>query len=110
MTTLTTDEIKAVAKALDEAERSRKQIGLISLRHPQATMDDAYAIQDAWVREKIAGGREVIGWKIGLTSKAMQYALNRIRACCSTICCSRMARRYPPTASSSRASKRRSPS
>ncbi len=25
---------------------------------------------------KIADGRRVIGWKIGLTSKAMQYALN----------------------------------
>jgi 2-oxo-hept-3-ene-1,7-dioate hydratase len=76
MITLTQDDIRAEAKALDEAERNRKQIGLISLRHPDATMDDAYAIQDAWVLEKIACGREVIGWKIGLTSKAMQYALN----------------------------------
>jgi 2-oxo-hept-3-ene-1,7-dioate hydratase len=40
------------------------------------TMDDAYAVQAAWVRQKIASGRRVIGWKIGLTSKAMQYALN----------------------------------
>jgi 2-oxo-hept-3-ene-1,7-dioate hydratase len=47
---LTKDEVKAVAEALDAAERSRKQIGLLSLKHPEATMDDAYAIQDAWVR------------------------------------------------------------
>jgi 2-oxo-hept-3-ene-1,7-dioate hydratase len=40
------------------------------------TMDDAYAVQDAWVKRKIAAGRKVTGWKIGLTSKAMQYALN----------------------------------
>ncbi len=39
-------------------------------------MDDAYAVQAAWVKQKIARGRRVIGWKIGLTSKAMQYALN----------------------------------
>ncbi|MCY1238997.1 2-oxo-hept-4-ene-1,7-dioate hydratase [compost metagenome] len=39
-------------------------------------MDDAYAVQAAWIRQKIAAGRRVIGWKIGLTSKAMQYALN----------------------------------
>jgi 2-keto-4-pentenoate hydratase len=39
-------------------------------------MDDAYAVQGAWVRKKIAAGREPTGWKIGLTSKAMQYALN----------------------------------
>jgi 2-oxo-hept-3-ene-1,7-dioate hydratase len=76
MTTLTADEIKAAAAALDAAEKTRKQIGLLSLKHPSATMDDAYAIQDAWVKAKIAGGRKVIGWKIGLTSKAMQYALN----------------------------------
>ena len=73
---LTKDEVKAVAEALDAAERSRKQIGLLSLKHPEATMDDAYAIQDAWVRHKLEAGRKVIGWKIGLTSKAMQYALN----------------------------------
>jgi 2-oxo-hept-3-ene-1,7-dioate hydratase len=39
-------------------------------------MDDAYAIQAAGVQCKIAAGRKSIGWKIGLTSKAMQYALN----------------------------------
>ena len=39
-------------------------------------MDDAYAVQNALVALKIADGRRVIGWKIGLTSKAMQYALN----------------------------------
>lgn len=73
---LTEDEIKSAAQALDQAEKSRKQIGLLSQCYPQATMDDAYAIQDAWVRDKIKAGRRVIGWKIGLTSKAMQYALN----------------------------------
>ncbi|WP_332696834.1 2-oxo-hept-4-ene-1,7-dioate hydratase [Bosea sp. (in: a-proteobacteria)] len=73
---LTSDEIAAAALSLDEAERTRVQTGLMSLRHPGMTMDDAYAVQDAWVKRKIAAGRKVIGWKIGLTSKAMQYALN----------------------------------
>jgi 2-oxo-hept-3-ene-1,7-dioate hydratase len=39
-------------------------------------MDDAYAIQSALVDHKQASGCSIIGWKIGLTSKAMQYALN----------------------------------
>ena len=39
-------------------------------------MDDAYAVQNAIYRAKLAQGRSVVGWKIGLTSKAMQYALN----------------------------------
>lgn len=73
---LTKDEIEAAAAALDGAEKIRRQVGLLSLKHPGMTMDDAYSVQAAWVKQKIAAGRRVIGWKIGLTSKAMQYALN----------------------------------
>jgi 2-oxo-hept-3-ene-1,7-dioate hydratase len=73
---LTSTETSGCAAALDQAEITCSQTGLISLRHPHATMDDAYAIQAAWVHQKLARGRRVIGWKIGLTSKAMQYALN----------------------------------
>ena len=40
------------------------------------TMDDAYAVQAAFVAHRHALGRKTIGWKIGLTSKAMQSALN----------------------------------
>ncbi|KQZ53964.1 MULTISPECIES: 2-oxo-hept-4-ene-1,7-dioate hydratase [Ensifer] len=69
-------QTEAAAAALDTAERERVQTGLLSLQHPEMTMDDAYAVQAAWVKRKIAAGRRVIGWKIGLTSKAMQYALN----------------------------------
>ncbi len=73
---LSHDEIQAAAESLDQAERTRAQTGLLSLKHPQMTMDDSYAVQSAWVKKKIAAGRKPIGWKIGLTSKAMQYALN----------------------------------
>lgn len=64
------------AAALLGAERTGEQIGLLSLKHPEMGMDDAYAIQNAIYRAKLAENRKVIGWKIGLTSKAMQYALN----------------------------------
>ncbi len=73
---LTNDEVAQAAESLDAAEKTRVQTGLLSLKHPGMTMDDAYAVQAAWVRRKIEAGRKVIGWKIGLTSKAMQYALN----------------------------------
>jgi 2-oxo-hept-3-ene-1,7-dioate hydratase len=72
---LTPDEIAAAATALFTAEKSRNQIGLLSHAYPDATMDDAYAIQAALVKCKLAEGRRIIGWKIGLTSKAMQDAL-----------------------------------
>lgn len=69
------DHARAAADLL-EAEKTGRQIGLISLRHPGMTMDDAYEVQKAIYRAKLAEGRKVIGWKIGLTSKAMQAALN----------------------------------
>jgi 2-oxo-hept-3-ene-1,7-dioate hydratase len=72
---MTPEDIEAAAAALDEAERSRRQIGLLSLVHPGMTMDDAYAVQAAWVAMKTATGRRIVGHKIGLTSKAMQQAL-----------------------------------
>jgi 2-oxo-hept-3-ene-1,7-dioate hydratase len=73
---LSPDDIRAAAGALDGAEQSRAQIGLLSLKHPDISMDDSYAIQAEWVRQKMARGRVAKGWKIGLTSKAMQQALN----------------------------------
>jgi len=64
-----------IGKALFEAERSRSQIGLISQANPDMTMDDAYAVQDAFVQAKKDAGAVQRGWKIGLTSKAMRDAL-----------------------------------
>lgn len=49
------NQIEAAATVLDTAERDRVQTGLLSLRHPEMTMDDAYAVQAAWVKKKIAG-------------------------------------------------------
>lgn len=69
------DHARAAAEILN-AERTREQIGLLTKRHPEMGMDDAYEVQNAIYRAKLAEGRKVIGWKIGLTSKAMQYALN----------------------------------
>ena len=71
---LTRDQIDDAARRLDEAERTRVQIGQLSLQYPEITIDDAYAIQKSWVTAKIAAGRRMIGHKIGLTSKAMQSA------------------------------------
>jgi 2-oxo-hept-3-ene-1,7-dioate hydratase len=47
----------------------------LSLQYPDITLDDAYAVQAALVARKQAAGARVIGWKIGLTSRAMQQAL-----------------------------------
>ena len=70
------DLIDQLAKELHEAERGGTQIAQFSLRHPEITIEDAYAIQRAWTRRKIAEGRKAIGHKIGLTSRAMQRSSN----------------------------------
>lgn len=72
---LNADQIAQAATDLVEAESLRRQIGLLSLRHPGITLDDAYAIQSAHMAQKLLQGRHIIGWKIGLTSKVMQEAL-----------------------------------
>jgi len=64
------------AERLEEAERTRVACRQFSLDHPDMTIDDAYAIQHAWMQLKLRNGRTVKGHKIGLTSKAMQRAVN----------------------------------
>lgn len=73
---MTPDQIANAAQKLIEAEATGRQCGLLSLTYPDMTLDDAYAVQAAVVAAKRAAGRKGIGWKIGLTSRAMQQALN----------------------------------
>ncbi len=69
------DQIAQAAQDLFDAEKTCQQIGLMSQRFPGLTLEGAYRIQDALVAHKLAADRIQIGWKIGLTSKAMQDAL-----------------------------------
>ncbi len=73
---MTPEQHTHAAQALLNAEQTGQQTGLLTLQHPDMTMDDAYAIQNEIYRAKLEAGRQVVGWKIGLTSKAMQSALN----------------------------------
>ncbi|WP_297081234.1 2-oxo-hept-4-ene-1,7-dioate hydratase [uncultured Demequina sp.] len=66
--------IDALAEELAEAHRSRSVIPRITARHPEATVEDSYAIQGLWRDRALADGRRLVGRKIGLTSKAMQQA------------------------------------
>ena len=70
------DAIQDAARRLFAAEKNRKQIRQLSIEFPGMTIDDAYAVQKALVDLKVTAGAVVRGHKIGLTSKAMQSALN----------------------------------
>lgn len=71
---LSKDIILDCAEQLHQAEISGKQVRQLSLQYPDISIDDAYAIQKVWVDKKIEEGRQVIGHKIGLTSRAMQMS------------------------------------
>jgi len=73
---LSVAQINDAVQRLDLAEQSLQQTDLMSLMYPDMTMEDAYAIQYGWVEHKLQQGRKLIGHKIGLTSRAMQQALN----------------------------------
>jgi 2-keto-4-pentenoate hydratase len=70
---LTPETIDATARAYLEARRSRTQYRPLDPALRSAPLDDAYRIQDALHRLMAEAGRgEIVGWKIALTSKAMQ--------------------------------------
>ncbi|MDR6212991.1 2-oxo-hept-4-ene-1,7-dioate hydratase [Paracidovorax wautersii] len=72
---LTPQQIDAAAAQLDAAERTRVPCRQLSAQYPAMGIDDAYAVQAAWMQLKRGQGRRVLGHKIGLTSKAMQRAV-----------------------------------
>jgi len=72
---MTPQDVTAAAAMLFDADRTGDQCGLISSAYPYATLEDAYRIQDALIGLHYDAGRHQIGWKIGLTSRAMQQAL-----------------------------------
>ncbi|MDI1289904.1 MAG: 2-keto-4-pentenoate hydratase [bacterium] len=68
--------IAAIADEFDAAYADLSPIDQVSLRFPDLTLDDAYAIQLEQIRRRIALGARIVGHKVGLTSRAMQKQLD----------------------------------
>ena len=66
--------IAAIADELVAADRDRTIVPLLTARNPGMTVDDAYAVQRLWAERRAEAGHQVVGRKIGLTSKVMQVA------------------------------------
>ncbi len=73
---LTREDIEAEARVLDAAEQTRNQIRQTTEAHPEANLDDAYRVQASWLQLRLDRGETLVGHKIGLTSRAMQTAMN----------------------------------
>lgn len=72
---LTKEQIQDSAQRHHQAEKMRVPMRAFSLKYQDMTIEDGYAVQEAWIKLKEAEGRRVIGRKVGLTSRAMQEAM-----------------------------------
>lgn len=68
-------ERSAAANALLQAHRSREPIAPLTEADASITVEDAYAIQALQLAAWQAEGRAIVGYKVGLTSTAMQQQL-----------------------------------
>lgn len=67
--------IDELAQQLMQAERSRIPIAPLSGAYPEMDVADAYRVQQVQVETRQAAGESIVGWKVGLTSAAMQQQL-----------------------------------
>jgi 2-oxopent-4-enoate/cis-2-oxohex-4-enoate hydratase len=73
---LSPSAIEAHAQSLFRALADRTPIDPLTLHHPEMTIDDAYAVQLAFVRHRLDVERSsIVGRKIGATSKPVQEML-----------------------------------
>ena len=68
--------IDALGLELYEAERRQRPRGPLSADHADLSLADAYAIQEAYARRRLAPDNPLVGRKIGCTSKAIQELFN----------------------------------
>ena len=73
--TLTPGTIDEAAAQLFAADANSAPIGQLTQRYPGMEVADAYAIQQVNLARRLAGGRTLVGHKIGLTSEPMQTLL-----------------------------------
>jgi 2-keto-4-pentenoate hydratase len=64
-----------VEEQLQIATRDRQPIGQISAAYPEMDAADAYQAQQVQVGSRISAGESIVGWRVGLTSAAMQQQL-----------------------------------
>ncbi|WP_418320133.1 2-oxo-hept-4-ene-1,7-dioate hydratase [Piscinibacter sakaiensis] len=71
---LSEERRQAAARQLLAAEQDRRPMARLSDSHPEMDVEDAYDVQRRVIAMKVESGARVRGYKIGLTSKAMQSA------------------------------------
>lgn len=74
MSAFTAELTQQLAAELQQAQDTRTQLEHFSKRFAGMSIEDGYRVSRAWVALQLAAGHQVIGHKIGLTSRAMQQS------------------------------------
>jgi 2-keto-4-pentenoate hydratase len=69
------DVVRELGERLAVAGSTRAPVAPLTDAHPEMTLADAYAVQRVVADLRTAAGERLVGWKLGLTSKAMQRQL-----------------------------------
>ena len=72
---MTPDIQQQLGDELFDALQARRTVPPLTSRHPEITIDDAYAIQQRMLARRLAAGERVVGKKIGVTSAAVMNML-----------------------------------
>lgn len=67
--------IRQLGDELHQALAMRKTVAPLTARHPDMTIEDAYAIQQHMISRRLNDGQTIVGKKIGVTSKVVQQML-----------------------------------
>jgi 2-keto-4-pentenoate hydratase len=70
-------DLTVLAKHLFEANRSRSLVPCLTDDHPDLTLEQGYAIQLALRDLHVSDGAQLVGAKLGLTSRAKQAQMNQ---------------------------------
>lgn len=69
-------DLDSIAAGLLAAYGNAPTLAPLTSIYDGLTIDDAYAVQEIQVRRRVAGGAAIIGYKVGLTSAAMQQQMD----------------------------------
>ena len=67
--------ISQLASTLQTARKSKTSVPYLSVTH-KMTADDAYAVQEEQLKDRLKEGEKQVGWKMGLTSEAKRKQMN----------------------------------
>ena len=76
---LTAEAIAQLAQVVDDAHTHAREIGKLTDQYPDMTVADGYAVMDALVARRQGRGHRIVGYKLGLTSRAKMEQMGQRR-------------------------------